>query len=105
MTAKAWVKTDEYEGECRRAPNGLQRLLWTIMVSACGVVFIGYSGWMIHLSNQLNVLQSMSLTREGHLSTLITQMGEIGARIERNETRMIRLEDKMDRLLERRPSR
>lgn len=96
-----WVTTKDYEGECRREHNGLSKLTWTVMLAACGVVFIGYTGWMANLTSKIDTIQAMSLTREGHLGSVMSQLVDVKGRQDRLETYLARIEHKIDTLAEK----
>jgi len=66
------------------------KLVWTTMLSACGVVFIGFMAWMTSMNDHIaNVEATMNLRWE-RLSAVETTVKAI-------EPRLIRIEEKIDR--------
>ena len=88
----------KYEGIERRVRNGSSKLIWWMMASACGVVFLGFMGWMTALQSDVNAMNDLNLTREGQIATLTTQVGQL-------ITQQGRMEEKIDQLLERKGRR
>ena len=98
MTVKPWIKTDEYEGECRRMANGTQKLIWTLAISACGVVFIGFMGWMTNMNGKISSLDT-SLTTQAITSA--SRMSVLETVVQTVNVRLSRMEGKLDQLVER----
>ena len=66
------------------------KLVWTTMLSACGVIFIGFMAWMTSMNDHIaNVEATMNLRWE-RLSAVETTVKAI-------EPRLIRIEDKIDK--------
>lgn len=99
MTAKAWVKTEDYEGECRRMSNGTPKLIWTLAMSACGVVFIGFMAWMTTMNSSISSLEA-SVTSQAVVSS--SRMSVLEAVVQTVDTRLTRMEGKLDQLAGRR---
>ena len=73
--------------------NGLaSRLVWTTMVSACGVVFLGFTAWMTSMNGHIAQVEATMNSRGERLATVETSMTGM-------ESRLIRIEDKVDKLL------
>src|SRR3990167_8489969 len=96
MGRKPWVVSETYQGECRRMANGSQKLVWTLAVSSCGVVFAGLMAWMTSLTGKVDVHAST-------IAALASTMESTERRFTGVDVRLVRIEDKVDRLLERRP--
>ena len=88
---KPWVTTEGYQGECRRS-NGASKLVWTLMVSACGLVVTGGLLWMTNLSGRTSVAEAMLAVRGERLSKMEQAVQTI-------DTRLTRIEDKLDKVL------
>ena len=76
--------------------NGSSKLIWWMMVTAVGLVVMGGMGWMTHMSTAIAEVQTVIATRGERLSTLEANYSSIS-------TRLTRIEQKVDALLERRP--
>ena len=98
MAKKEWIVTKDYSGECRRNGNGMGKLIWTLAISSCGVVFIGFMTWMTSLNGKISSLEAaattQAVTTNGRMSVLETVVQTVDARIARIET-------KIDQLIER----
>jgi len=93
--AKPWVVSAAYQGECRRT-NGSNKLVWTLAMSASGVVFVGFMAWMTSLTGKVDVHAST-------LAALAEGQNATERRFAGLDARLVRIEDKLDRVLERRP--
>ena len=78
----------------RRNGNGAARLTWWIMSSAVALVIMGGMAWMTHMSTAIADVQTLSAHRGERLATLESQFIAIN-------TRLTRIEQKVDTLLER----
>ena len=91
-----WVTSPDYQGECRRSSNGVGKLVWTLAMSASGVVFIGFMSWMGNMNSKISSLEasttSQALLSAGRMSVLETVVQTV-------DGRLTRIEDKLDRLL------
>ena len=76
--------------EERRNGNGVSKLVWTTMLSACGVVFIGFMAWMTSMNSHLTNVEATMNLRWERLSAVETTVKAI-------EPRLIRIEEKIDR--------
>lgn len=93
--SRPWVVSEGYQGECRRRNgNGGARLIWWMMVSACGAVFLGYTAWMTNLHARMQELGDDNIRTS-------TQVVSLESRTVRIEQLLTRIEDKVDRLVER----
>ena len=96
--AKPWIASPTYQGECRRNGNGTSKLVWTIAMSSCGVVFVGFMAWMTNMNGKISSLEAstttQAITTNGRMSVLETVVQTVDARIARIET-------KIDQLIER----
>ena len=70
------------------------------MISACGVVFIGFLAWMTSMNNKVEAMASIDNRREGQVSMLLQGMKDTEGRFGNMTARLDRIEDKIDRLLE-----
>lgn len=96
---KSWVKTPDYEGECRRKSepyvwNGSAKLIWTLAISSSGVVFIGLMAWMTSMNTNLASLELTSMSRGERLAALETIVGMV-------DNRLGRMEEKIDELIQK----
>ena len=65
------------------------KLIWTTMLSACGVVFIGFMAWMNNMNGHLTNVEATMNMRWERLAAVETTVKAI-------EPRLIRIEDKID---------
>ena len=97
LMPKPWVVSPAYQGECRRS-NGTGKLVWTIMVSSCGLVSAGLILWLLNLSGRTTTaeatLSSQAVTNAGRFSTLETMVRLI-------DVRQIDMNRKLDQLIDR----
>ena len=96
MARKPWIVSADYQGECRRMVNGSQKLVWTLAMSSCGIVFVGLMTWMTSLTGKVDVHAQTIAALASNVES--TERRFIGL-----DVRLVRIEDKVDRLLERRP--
>lgn len=89
---KSWITTPDYQGECRRKANGVNRLVWTVMVAACGVITTGAFLWITSVSSRVTVAEATLSTRGERLSTVENAVQNI-------DTRLTRIENKLDEAL------
>ena len=68
------------------------KLVWTTMVSACGIVFIGFMAWMTSMNGHISQVDATMTLRGERLAALETIINGL-------EFRLIRIEDKVDTLL------
>lgn len=88
------IKTADYEGPNRRGMNGDgKKLVWTIMVASCGVVFIGFMAWMTAMQSSIGRLSDTSSLRAERLAALESNVGAINGRL-------LNIEAKLDKVLE-----
>ena len=66
------------------------KLVWTTMLSACGVIFIGFMAWMTSMNSHLTNVEATMNLRWERLSAVETTVKAI-------EPRLIRIEEKIDR--------
>ena len=97
---KPWIVTNDFSGECRRHANGANKLVWTVMVAACGVIFIGFMTWMTSLNSKVEAMVQTDQRREGQVSKLLQSMEDADGRFGALNVRLDRMEDKIDRLLD-----
>ena len=96
--SKPWIVSKEYQGECRRNGNGAGKLVWTLAMSSCGVIFVGFMAWMTNMNGKISSLEAaattQAITTNGRMSVLETVVQTVDSRIARIET-------KIDQLIER----
>ena len=78
----------------RRNGNGTSKLVYWMMTTAVALVVMGGMGWMTHMSNAIAEVQVLSAHRGERLSTI--EANYLGI-----NTRLTRIEQKVDTLLER----
>ena len=66
------------------------KLVWTTMLSACGVIFIGFMAWMTSMNGHISAVEATMNLRWERLSAVETTVKAI-------EPRLIRIEEKIDR--------
>ena len=66
------------------------KLIWTTMLGACGIVFIGFMAWMNNMSGHISNVEATMNMRWERLAAVETTVKAI-------EPRLIRIEDKIDR--------
>ena len=66
------------------------KLVWTTMLSACGVIFIGFMAWMTSMNSHLTNVEATMNLRWERLSAVETTVKAL-------EPRLIRIEEKIDR--------
>ena len=79
----------------RRNGNGASKLIWWIMSSAVALVIMGGMAWMTHMSTAIAEVETVMSHRGERLSTVEANLLSIN-------TRLTRIELKVDALLERR---
>ena len=62
------------------------------MVSACGIVFIGFMAWMTSMNGHISQVEATMNLRWERLASVETAVKNL-------ESRLIRIEDKVDTLL------
>lgn len=80
--------------EERRNGNGASKLIWTTMLAACGVVFIGFMAWMNSISGHITSVEATMNLRWERLAAVETTVKSI-------ESRLLRIDDKLDTILGR----
>lgn len=78
--------------EERRNGNGASKLVWTTMISACGIVFIGFMAWMTSMNGHISQVEATMNLRWERLAAVETAVKNL-------ETQLSRVETKVDKLL------
>ena len=68
------------------------KLVWTTMLGACGIVFIGFMAWMTSMNGHISAVEATMNMRWERLAAVETAVNGL-------ESRLIRIEDKVDKLL------
>ena len=98
MAKKEWIVTKDYSGECRRNGNGTGKLVWTIAMSSCGVIFVGFMAWMTSMTGKISSLEASTTTQA---ITSASRMSVLETVVQTVDSRIARMETKIDQLIER----
>lgn len=98
MMARQWITTPSYQGECRRITNGSSKLVWTTMLGACGIVFIGFMAWMTSMNVKLGALEASATTQAVAVAERVSTLETV---VKTVDVRLTRIEQKLDQLIER----
>ena len=69
--------------EDRRMANGSSKLIWTIMVSACGLLVAGIVWWMLMTHSKVEAFSLANTEVQVRLATIETRLEAVGKDVTR----------------------
>lgn len=73
--------------------NGANKLIWSIMLSACGLLATGMLVWLTSLSERATVSEAVLASRSERISSLEAATASIDRRLSRIEAKLDQVVD------------